>query len=197
MKRRDALKNTALLGGATAFSASFLSLFQACMEQPRLDWQPRFLSVDHAQLVSALVDTILPKTDTPGGLDVKVDMLIDLIYDQTYDEAGQKKIVEEMDRFNEKCVAKFGEVFHELDGSQRKTILEEEEANSPKFGGSVWGYPVGEQKPVGFYRSFKALAIRGYCTSEEIGKNVLSYDPIPGEYKGCIPRDDVGNVWSY
>ena len=62
MKRRDAIKKTALVGGAAVLSSSLATLFQSCKETPRLNWQPKFLSVDHAQLVSALVDTILPTT---------------------------------------------------------------------------------------------------------------------------------------
>lgn len=197
MKRRDALKHTALLGGTAAFSGSLLTLLQACQSTPRLDWQPKFLSVDHAQLVSALVDTILPKTDTPGGLDVKVDMLIDLLWAETTDDSQKERIMAQMDQFNEVCQSKFGKAFYELDTNQRHSILEEAEANDPKFGKGVWGYPVGPQTPVGFYRSFKSVAIMGYCTSEEISKNYLKYDPIPGPYQGCIPQDDVDGVWSY
>ena len=35
-----------------------------------------------------------------------------------------------------------------------------------------------------------------YFTSEKIGEEVLSYDPIPGRQEGCVPVEDVGNVWS-
>jgi len=196
MKRRDALKNTALVGGAAAISTSLLTLLQSCQRQSRLDWQPKFLSTDHAHLVSSLVDAILPATETPGGLDVKVDMFIDLVLEKMYDAAQQQEIVTEMNQFNEKCAAQFGKAFHQLDSDQKKTILQEEEANAPKFNGSVWGFHVGDQKPVGFVRSLKSLAILGYCTSKEIGKDVLNYDPVPGEYQGCIPFSDVGNVWS-
>lgn len=196
MKRRDALKRTALLGGTAAFSTSLLTLLQACQSQSRLEWQPQFLSVDHAQLVSGLVDTLLPATDTPGGLDVKVDMFIDLVFGKMYDETTRQEQVAEMDRFNETCITKFGKAFHQLDAGQRRAVLLEEEAQSPKYNGSVWGTAVGEQAPVGFYRSFKSLAIWGYCTSEEIGKNVLNYDPVPGPFQGCIPFSDVGKVWS-
>ncbi len=197
MKRRDALKNTALLGGSAALSGALLGLLQACQEIPRLDWEPKFLSTEHAQLVSSLVDAILPTTDTPGGLDVKVDILIDLILDKVYDEEGQEKWVTEMNQFNEKCTSKFGKMFHELDGDQKAAILREEEANSPKFTGVVWSLPVGEQKPVGFYRSFKSMAVMGYFTSKEVGTNVLKYDPIPGEFLSCVPFVDVGKTWSY
>jgi len=196
MKRRDALKRSALLGGTALVSGSLLTLLQSCKEVPRLSWEPSFLNMDQAQLISALVDTILPATDTPGGLDVKVDIFIDSLIKNTFDEAGQQKIAGDMDAFNEKCKTKMGKVFHELDADQKKAFLQEEEANSPKFNRGVWGTAVGEQKPVGFYRSFKSMAIWGYCSSEEIGKNVLNYDPIPQEYVGCMPLSEVGKVWT-
>lgn len=192
MNRRDALKKTALLGA----SASLLPLLQACQQQPRLDWEPQFLSTDHAHLVTALVDTVLPTTDTPGGLDVKLDMFIDLVYAELYDEEAQQQQVAAMDRFNAMCEARFGSPFHKLDADQKFAVLQDEETVSPKFNGGVWGTAVGEQKPVGFYRSLKSLMLWGYFSSEEIGKNVLNYDPIPGEYKGCIPLSDVGRVWT-
>jgi len=196
MKRREALKNTALLGGTAVFSTALVTLWQACKEQPRLSWEPRFLSTEHAHLVTSLVDTILPTTDTPGGLDVKVDIMIDLMIDQVYDEATQEKLVAAMDQFNDQCVSKFGKVYYQLDGDQQKAMLQEAEDTDPKFGYSIWGYGVGEQKPIGFYRSFKSMAVMAYCTSEEIGKNVLNYDPVPGKYIGCLPFSEVGSVWS-
>ena len=185
------------MGGGAVLSTSLLALFQSCQEQSRLDWQPQFLSIDHAQLVSALIDTLLPKTDTPGGLDVKVDVFLDLFYAQVVDEAGQQQLVKEMDEFNESCKAKFGNVFHQLAPEQKQTVLQEAEESSPTFGRGVWGYSVEDNGPVGFYRSFKSLAIMAYCTSEEIGKNHLNYDPVPGPFQGCISLKDVDGVWSY
>ena len=29
--------------------------------------------------------------------------------------------------------------------------------------------------------------------SEEIGENVLWYDPVPGQQKGCVPLSEAGN----
>ena len=183
MNRREALKRTALLGA----SASLLPLLQACQQQPRLDWQPRFLSMNHAQLLSSLIDTILPTTDTPGGLDVKADMFIDLVFDKMYDQAAQEQVVAEMDAFDATCTEQFGSPFHALTAEQKSTMLQEAESTSPTFNGGVWGTAVGEQEPVGFYRSMKSMMLWAYFTSEEIGKNVLDYVPVPGEYKGCVP----------
>ncbi len=146
--------------------------------------------------MSTLVDTILPKTETPGGLDVKVDMFIDLVFSQLYNAEGQKSIVADLNAFDEKCQKKYGNRFCELTDTQRQELLQAEEKSNAKYNGGVWGTAVGKQAPVGFYRSMKSLALWCYFTSEEIGSEVLNYDPVPGEYRGCVPLSEIGNQWS-
>lgn len=196
MNRRNALKNTALLGGSAALSTSLLGLLQSCQGQDRLSWTPQFLSSNQARMISALVDTILPKTDTPGGLDMKVDMFIDLFYAKVLDQASQKDLKAAIDQFNTDCKEQEGEAFQDLPLSQKQAFLKTEEASNPKLPRGIWGYAVEDTEPAGFYRSFKSLAVMAYCTSAEIGKKELKYDPVPGPYQGCIPFEEVDGVWS-
>jgi len=196
MNRRDALKNTALIGGSAALSTSLLSLLQSCQTQERLSWTPQLLNKQQAQLISALVDVILPTTATPGGLDMKVDMFIDLFYAKVLDAEGQQGIISSIDQFNQDCKVAQGKVFQDLSLSQQQEYLKSVEAQSPTLPRGVWGYSVEQKEPAGFYRNFKSLAVMGYCTSLEIGKNQLKYDPVPGPYQGCISLDEVGGVWS-
>ena len=138
----------------------------------------------------------MPRTETPGALDVKVDMFLDKVFAETYDAEAQQDIRAQMAEFNKECQQQFGNPFVHLKASEREAMLKSAEANSGKFNGSVWGTAVGKQEPVGFYRSIKSMAIWAYFTSEEMGEKVLSYDPIPAEFDGCKPLDEVGNRWS-
>ncbi|MDH3711779.1 MAG: gluconate 2-dehydrogenase subunit 3 family protein [Cyclobacteriaceae bacterium] len=196
MKRREALRKTAMITGSSAIIPGLLSLLQSCQQQERLSWQPQFLSQDQVGFVATLVDTILPKTETPGGLEVKVDIFIDLVFSKMYGEEAQKMVVEEIEALDIRCRGNYGASFSGISAEDRVTFLTELEGASPKYNGQVWGTAVGTQEPVGFYRTLKSLLLWGYFSSEEIGKNVLSYDPIPGDYLGCIPLSDVGNTWS-
>jgi hypothetical protein len=101
MDRRKALQRTGLLAGATVLMPSMLSLFQSCKKENRLDWQPAFLKEEEAKTISALVDMILPRTETPGALDVKADMFIDKVFAETYDTAGQENIRAEIAAFTQ------------------------------------------------------------------------------------------------
>ena len=196
MNRRKAIRNTGLIAGGSLMIPSFLVLLQSCKNEPKLGWQPLFFKEQEARFISTLVDTILPKTDTPGALDVKVHMFLDKVFAKTYDETAQQKIRADIAEFNANCKQNFGKVFTELNKADQNAVLKAAEAKSGKFNGGVWGTAVGKQAPVGFYRSIKSMALWAYLSSEEIGKNVLNYDPVPMVYEGCIPLSDVGNSWS-
>ncbi|MDA0708307.1 MAG: gluconate 2-dehydrogenase subunit 3 family protein [Proteobacteria bacterium] len=196
MDRRSALKKAGVLAGSAVAIPSLFSLLQSCKDENRLDWQPLFFTETEAKTISVLVDTILPRTDTPGALDVKSDMFIDKVIAKTYDEEAQKKMRSEIAAFNSDCEKNFGGTFNELNASDREKVLQAAEKNSGKFSPGVWGTAVGKQEPIGFYRSIKSMAIWAYFSSEEIGKNVLAYDPVPGTFEPCIPVSEVGNRWS-
>lgn len=196
MDRRKALQKTGLFAGATLMMPTMLSILQSCKEEKRLDWQPEFFTEDEAKTISLLVDMILPRTDTPGALDVKSDIFMDKVIARTYDAEGQEHMRSEIAAFNAKCEENYGAVFIDLKEADRIAVLKEAEASSGKFNPGVWGTAVGEQEPIGFYRGLKSMAIWAYFTSEEMGENVLSYDPIPGSYEPCKPVSEVGNRWS-
>lgn len=196
MDRRNALKTAGVLAGAGLAMPSLLSLLQACKNTPRLEWQPLFFTEEEARLVGALADAILPRTGTPGALDVKADLFIDTLVAKAYPPDGQEYFRSELERFDAGCRAEHGVGFADLDPDSRMAVLMRAEEEAGRFNRGVWGTAVGEQKPVGFYRSFKSLAIWAYFSSGEIGENVLSYDPIPGAYHGCIPLSEVGYRWS-
>lgn len=197
MDRRKALKNTGAVAGGVVLFPSLLALFQSCKHESKSNWEPLFLDNDEAVFISFLIHTILPITDTPGGLDVNVDIFMDKVFALSYDEAAQSNIKSGIAAFNDRCIKSHGSVFADLSEEDKSAVLKTEESRGAKYNGGVWGTAVGKQEPISFYRSIKSMAIWAYTSSEEIGKNVLNYDPIPGEYIGCLPLSEVGNKWSF
>lgn len=196
MDRRSALKKAGVLAGSAVAIPSFFSLLQSCKSETRLGWQPLFFTEIEAKTIAAILDMILPRTDTPGALDVKSDIFIDKVIAKTYDEEAQKKMRSEIAAFNSECEKNYGNTFIELNPSDREKVLQAAEKNSGKFSPGVWGTAVGKQETIGFYRSIKSMAIWAYFSSEEIGEKVLAYDPVPGTFEPCIPVSEVGNRWS-
>lgn len=196
MNRRDALRKTGWLASATLATPTLLALLQSCQSSPRIDWSPEFLTEAEALFLASFVDTLLPRTDTPGALDVKVDVFIDKVWAQTTDEAGKANIREEISAFNQACIKTHQKPFAELSNADREAIMLAAEATSPTINGNIWGTTVGEQEPIGFYRSLKSMTLWAYTSTEQISTEVLTYDPIPGEYNGCLPLAEVGNRYS-
>jgi hypothetical protein len=196
MDRRSALRKTSLFAGATVIMPSILSMLQSCKEVNRIDYTPEFFTVAEASFLAAFADTILPKTTTPGALDVNADVFIDKVVANIYDKKGKEDFKANISEFNAEAKSAYGKTFSELSQEDKNAFLSIKEKEGGKFNSGVWGTAVGEQEPVSFYRSLKSTVLWAYFSSEEIGKNVLSYDPIPGAYLGCIPLEDVGNKWS-
>jgi hypothetical protein len=195
MDRRKALKNTGLLIGVTLSGSTLATLLQSCQNENRLTWSPVFFDKKGAEIISELTEMILPKTETPGAKDLKVDIFVDKMFEETLSPEDKDHVRKGYEEFSALCQQKYGASFLELSPEDRIKVVQEVDRTANKFNPSIWGSTLGKQEPLDFYRRVKQFTLVGYFTSEEIGKNVLKFDPIPGAYNGCIPYDG-GNSWT-
>ena len=193
MNRRDALKGLGLSLGYVVAAPTIVSMLQSCKTEAA-SWTPIFLSKEQGYVLKNLVDLILPKTEaTPGALDVNVPEFIDLYVSKTATEEGKLKykkgidaIQEELGMLSENPPALKTEDFDTILSKYLRSKPEQQKAFSDK-----------EKLVLKTLEGLRGRAVWAYKTSEEIGKNVLAYDPIPGEQKGCIPLSETnGRAWS-
>lgn len=183
--------------GVTLTAPALASLLNSCSpSKAPLSWQPKVFNEDQARVIGAVVDTILPKSDTPGALELMVDRFVDIMIDVGYSDEEKKTFSDDLDAFMEGCQQETGNSFDNSTPEEKAAQLSAQEKIAGNYVRTVWGSRTGDQEPLTFYRKLKGLIMSGYYTSEEIGKNVLSYDPIPGTQIGCIPLADVGNSWT-
>jgi len=195
MDRRKAIKNTALFVGATLSSSTLATMLQSCQGQDRLSWTPLFFNEEQAQIVSEITEMILPRTETPGAKDLKVDIFVDLMFKETLSPSDQEHVLVGYEKFSATCDELYGKSFLQMNNEQRAQILKKVGEETNTFVPSVWGSKLEPQPPLDFYRRVKQFTLTGYFTSEEIGKNVLRYDPIPGDFNGCLPYNGE-NSWT-
>ena len=199
MNRRDLLRNAAYLTGAAIAAPAALTLLQSCGKRgPELSYVPQYFNNDEVRFVRSYIDTLLPRTETPGGLDVGVDEFIDkfmaVLSPKGEAPSDLERGIREMD---DEARSIYGGAFADLDDAQRGELFAAAEQRSARYNPQVWGTTIGEQPPINFYRSFKSTVLWAYLSSETIATEVLNYDPIPGEYKGDIPLESVGGrAWS-
>lgn len=196
MNRREALKQSGLILGYTLSASTLSQLWTACKSDTQLQWKPQFFSEEQAKTVSAMAECILPRTETPGAKEVGIDRYIDVFVKNIYSDEAQQAFVQGMKTFEESCQEVHGKTFANLSPEDQEAFLLEQEKDSATINHAIWGETIGDIKPVPFYRQFKAMLISAYFSSEEVGKNLLTYEPVPGDQKGCIPLSEVGNVYS-
>lgn len=197
MDRRELLKKSALGIGITLTGPTITAILHSCSPATApLNWDPRALTEDQIRTVGGMADTILPKTDTPGALDLMIERFVDIVINVSYQENEQKEFAEQLNAFMVDCKTKFDKDFQDCSDEQKNNMIAELENNSSRTTSQVWGKNVAKPSTLTFYRKLKSLILTGYYTSEEVGKNILSYDPVPGQQLGCIPLSDVGNSWT-
>ncbi|GAA3596379.1 gluconate 2-dehydrogenase subunit 3 family protein [Flavivirga amylovorans] len=200
MKRRDALKGLGLTLGYTIAAPSIMSLLQSCKTEVTL-WVPKFLSVDEGIIIKKLIDIILPATETtPGALDVNVPEFIDLLAYKMYDDEEQLKFKKGIDAITKALnIPEEGtsELEHKeydallakyLKASKEQRIIYENESDENNVDAIIFNA----------LSELRNNAVWAYKTSEQIGENVLAYDPIPGAQIGCISLEKSTNskAWS-
>ncbi len=203
MNRRDVLKGLGLSIGYTIATPTIISLLQSCKTEADL-WVPSFFTMDEGIVVKNLIDLILPKTqNTPGALDVNVPEFLDLYISKTYDELKQKKHKEGLAAIigalpiTEKGVSNLETKNYDalltkylkIDKEQQLIYRTYDDEKDPKNEDAQIFQAID---------NLRNFSIWVFKTSEQIGKNVLAYDPVPGSQKGCIPLDEAtgGKAWS-
>ncbi|MES1222655.1 MAG: gluconate 2-dehydrogenase subunit 3 family protein [Bacteroidota bacterium] len=195
MQRREALKKTLLAMGYTISVPSLISIFESCNSNSSLDWQPQFLSSQQANIIGELAETILPKTKTPGAKDLKLDQFIDRILKQVLSQEDQQLFLKGLDAFETEAKEVNDKSFVDSSPEQRSKLLTKLEQETEKETGSIWGFSLKKDAaPLTFYRKVKGLTLLGYFTSEEVGKKILVYDPVPGHYLSDIPLMPGGKI---
>ena len=187
MNRRDALKNTLLAMGYTITVPSLISIFNSCSSNTSITWKPLFLSGEQATLVAELAETILPKTQTPGAKELNIDRFIDKMLHQVFSPEQQQLFITGLIGFDKQSKELNGKTFVDSSPEQRAKLLAKLEQETEKTPPSVWGINLKKDAgPLPFYRQAKSLTLLGYFTSQEIGKKVLVYDPVPGPFIGDV-----------
>ncbi|WP_170309814.1 gluconate 2-dehydrogenase subunit 3 family protein [Seonamhaeicola maritimus] len=208
MDRRTALKNlTAGIGYAVA-TPTIMSILASCQEKTET-WTPLFLSEDEKYMITHLTDIILPKTEIPGALDVNIPQFLDMMFYEVELDENQKQFKKGSNLFSKKIIQSLNKPISDVKKKEFNVVLKSyfdlsEEDSKKVINQQKLNIKEVAETEADSYHIYKFLltvryyTIFGYCTSEEIGENVLAYDPVPGNYQGCISLEEKtnGRAWS-
>lgn len=183
LTRREALRRASLVLGA-ALSPSLLSA--VLQGQPAgvpagdaaTTLNPRQLAA-----VGAMTERILPRTDTPGALDVGVPAFIDRMLGGYLPAAERTRFLAGLAEAEALCLSSHQREFPALAPAEQDALLRR--------------LAEGKGTAAAFFLQLRELTIVGYFTSEPVGRTVLHYDPVPGPFQADVPLSEVGNrAWT-
>lgn len=185
VNRREALRRVGVLMGGVVFAPTAAGLLQGC--SPRPEWTPEFFSTEEARLVSALSETIIPETDTPGAIEAGVPGFIEEMVTTAYTEEDREEFMAGLAAFGERAEAAGGGAFAELPAADKTALAEEENRRA------IEGEAAGEPP---FFLQMKELVLTGFFTSRAGATETLQHESVPGRYDGCAPLEEVGRAWA-
>lgn len=180
MNRRQFMQLSALVLAGGAVSGPRLAVDQQqlfVLGRSFIEQQVDLFSSAQRKLLQAAVETIIPRTDTPGALDASVDRFIELCVAQFMTEPERTVFIAGLD-----------ELVNAVDQQQSDLItllteLEEQHSDA------VW-YQLGNRVGNGFDSSapficqLKELTVVGFFMSEVGATQVLRHNPMPGQFDG-------------
>lgn len=204
MNRREALIRVAALMGGTLSASALLALERVYAAgdglaagasngatAPSAATAPPTLNASQKATVSAVVNVLIPRTDTPGALDVGVPALIDLMLRDVYTQSDRDRYLTGLADLDTAASSETGQKFVALDPKQQLTLVRKfhdaavAEERQQRSGHAHLERP--------FILMTKELTLLGFFTSEVGATQVLQYVAVPGSYHGCLPLEKAGN----
>lgn len=184
MNRREWLKCVSALAMGAVAAPSLLATFEAHAASQAPGFTPQFFTRPQTDLITAVVDIILPRSSTPGAVDAGVPSFIDQMFKAVYTQAEQQRYQAALASFDRAG----GKPFLQLDDAQRKALV-------TKLHGEAIAKNHGKNPApaADFVLMTKKLAMMGFFLSQPGCTEVLQYAAVPGAYHADIPLSQAGN----
>jgi hypothetical protein len=174
MERRDLLRAFGAAAAFTLMPRTAQAAWETVAASPPA--LRRVLTDRRAELVAALADAIIPRTDTPGATDVNVPAFIDVIVAEYYSDDERAVFLSGLDLIDARTRSADATSFAGLSPESQKALLDSLDQ------------PVDRQAPdARAWSRLKGLVIHGYFTSERVQKDVLKTVIMPGKFDGNAP----------
>ena len=187
MDRRGLLERMlALTGASAAMALSPAALAKVAKEKPSLD-------AKNFALLSAVSDTIIPRTDSPGAVDARVPAKFDALLVNWASPERRVELTEAMNAIDRAAKEKEGKAFADLTPEKRKEFLVPYDVAALKavprqdkltgMRALLAGPAVADPG----YAKMRELIIVLYYYSEEALTTELVYEHSPGGWTPSVP----------
>ncbi len=192
MQRREALKLLLAGGVLPAVPADLFGFFRD--SHPASGYALRTLDPLQNDTVVAMVDQIIPATETPGAKAARVNEFIDVILTEWANDEERRNFLGGLADVDKQSNTLFGKNFAASSPDQQLTLLRSLDesaaiARSARKTRPPFWEPEGRDTQLqdDFFTVFKKMTLHGYYTSEIGFTKELKLEIIPGAQHGCMP----------
>jgi hypothetical protein len=211
MNRRQILRYTAYATGFAVSAPLASVLLTGCKADAEMlapSFKPGFFSEAEYEYIVKMADTMLPKTDTPGAVEVGVPQMIDQAVGKVYSKEDQEKTRKGLQALMKKMDADNPGGFSKLDTDKALVYLQDQDLHYKTFAPetTMSGEDVPQEEMVesdkatakAAYFSLKSSIIGMFFQTEEVATTMLAYNPVPGEYIPCGDLQELtgGKAWA-
>jgi hypothetical protein len=177
MQRRLLIKNILLFTSAVVLTPSFVWGAEKVLPAGGTS-----IAFDAQGTLAAVVDTLIPKTDTPGAKDLNVHAFVWRMIKDCYPQNAQDRFLKGLTQLDGISQVRFQKVFMQCSKPERELLLKEISDKKTYTGEVLFFFPL-----------MKSLTIQGYMNSEFVMTNLQKYELIPARYNGYFPVKSVKN----
>jgi hypothetical protein len=109
---------------------------------------------------------------------------------EVYEDDERVAFLAGLDELNAEARKLHEQPFFRCDSAQQAALLAARILREPALSES------DADPPWSFIRAFRELCIEGFCQSRWGATQVMQYESVPGEYRGCVPLESVGKAWA-
>ena len=190
MNRRKAIFRIAVAGAAflgVAAGYKWLSIRRT----PNLG-----LLRESIPLLSALAETIIPETDTPGAASTGVGEFILIMVRDCASRAEQNNFLDGLRDLQAYSLLNHGQKYENCSVPEQESILKHFEAAGNRLNEGIIGKIKSRYLGRPFFRILKSYTVEGYFTSEAGATRALAYSYIPGSFHGCTDMKPGQKAWA-
>lgn len=199
MDRRRVLKKIGYGSAAMVVTPQIINMLHSCKSNVN-KYLPIFFANNQFQFVSKIMDLVIPKTDIPGAIELKLPEFLDNYIVVVMNQNDKETIIRRTNNFIKLILnetKKNGSM--EINSNDLNTQLKKYLLASDKQIESWEEAPKSQELEVYNYLiQIRSLTLNAFRLNEYIGEKVLAYDPIPGERKVCLDLKKItgGKRWS-
>lgn len=188
MKRRSAILGILGITGLGVASYAGFNFFKGSTSHSRKTL-PKYM-----ELISELVDVIIPTTDTPGAKTANVQQYIVNYMEDCASHKEYNNFINGLNELQEECLNTYNSSFETCSMQQKVELIAHLDRNFDPSG--ILTKIDTKLRGRSFYNILKTLTIEGYCTSKIGATQHLAYVSIPANYEAITELQPNQKAWA-